>query len=159
MIEKAPLSLSPWTQVVNFISKGTIFCSYAPAKTLVDYQLQCPPLIESSPVKSVFFWNRFKGMYISFWKFRRVSSVGIVLKGCTSLFWKFRRVSSFGIVSKGCTSLFGSLEACLLLESFQRDAHLFLEVWKSVFFWNRFKVMYISFWKFRRMSSFGIVSK
>ena len=29
--------------------------------------------IETSPMKSVFFWNRFKGMYISFWKFRKTS--------------------------------------------------------------------------------------
>ena len=41
-------------------------------------------------------------------------------------------MSSFGIVSKGCTSLFGSLEECLLLESFQRDVHLLLEVYTDV---------------------------
>ena len=32
MTETAPLSLLPWTQVTNVISKGTLFCCYVPAK-------------------------------------------------------------------------------------------------------------------------------
>ena len=31
-IKNAALSSLPWTLVANFISKGTIFCRYVPAK-------------------------------------------------------------------------------------------------------------------------------
>ena len=30
-IENATLCSLPWTKAVNFVSKGTIFCSYVPA--------------------------------------------------------------------------------------------------------------------------------
>ena len=42
-VENATFCSFPWTQTVNFISKGTIFHSYV-LNSLVDYRLPCAPL-------------------------------------------------------------------------------------------------------------------
>ena len=42
-IENTTLSALPWTQVANFISQGTIFCSYVAATALSTINCRVPP--------------------------------------------------------------------------------------------------------------------